>query len=89
MYKECSEEIGLVDIQLKKSLKYPRLDSSSPHFIQWYEGIINWEISMFTLQETEVEEVRWWNHQELEKALLKTPEIFLKNLSKYYELFRT
>ena len=44
---------------------------------------------MFTLQETEVEEVRWWTHQELEKALLETPEIFLKNLSKYYELFRT
>lgn len=87
MYKECTEEIGLTGIQLQKSHKYPRLESPSRHFIQWYEGITNWEISMFSLQETEVEEVRWWSTGELEEALQKTPEIFIGNLSKYYQLF--
>ncbi len=44
-------------------------------------------ISEFRLQENEVEEVRWWSKQDLEKELREKPELFLKSMPRYLEMF--
>lgn len=44
-------------------------------------------ISQFRLQENEVEEVRWWSKSELKETLESTPEIFLRSMPRYLEMF--
>lgn len=85
--KETEEEIGLTGIELIPNIKLSNLDAGSPHFTQWYTAIVNWDESSFRAQENEVEEIRWWTPLELGKALKETPEIFLKRLWKYFQIF--
>jgi len=44
-------------------------------------------ISEFRLQENEVEEVRWWSKEDLEKEIKENPELFLKSMPRYLEMF--
>lgn len=44
-------------------------------------------ISEFRLQEDEVEEIRWWTRKDLEKELREKPELFLKSMPRYLEMF--
>ena len=87
IYKEAEEEIGITNIPLQKNIKIERFDAKTKHFIQWFTAQINMSISQFRLQENEVEEVRWWSKSELKETLESTPEIFLRSMPRYLEMF--
>lgn len=44
-------------------------------------------ISEFRLQENEVEQIRWWSKSELKEALRSSPEMFLRSMPRYLEMF--
>jgi isopentenyldiphosphate isomerase len=85
--KEAEEEIGLTGIEFQKAMKLERFDARHPHFCQWFTCIIDRGIDQFRLQESEVQDLRWWSKTELRKALTETPEIFLASLPRYFEMF--
>ena len=72
---------------LSKSVKIPNFDSSSPHITQWYTAVIDWKQKDFIPQESEVAEVRWWTPKELAIALRDEPNIFIKRMPLYFEMF--
>jgi isopentenyldiphosphate isomerase len=64
-----------------------RFDAKTKHIIQWFTAKLDMNISDFQLQEDEVEEVRWWTKEELQNKLTEAPELFLKPLPRYLEMF--
>jgi len=68
-------------------MKVDRTDSDTPFFCQWYSCIIDRDISDFHIQESEVQDIRWWGREELRKAIQETPELFTKTMPKYFEMF--
>ncbi len=87
IYKEAEEEIGITDIPFQKNIKIERFDAKTKHFIQWFNVQVDMTISEFRLQENEVEEVRWWSKEDLEKEIKENPELFLKSMPRYLEMF--
>ncbi|MBP7773866.1 NUDIX domain-containing protein [Candidatus Gracilibacteria bacterium] len=87
IYKEAEEEIGITNTLFLKNIKIERFDTSAKHFLQWFTIKMDMAISEFRLQENEVEEVRWWSKQDLEKELREKPELFLKSMPRYLEMF--
>lgn len=69
------------------SFKMNRFDAKTKHIIQWFTAKVDIDISDFQLQEDEVEEVRWWTKEELQNKLIEAPELFLKPLPRYLEMF--
>ncbi|PIN73990.1 hypothetical protein COV20_02655 [Candidatus Woesearchaeota archaeon CG10_big_fil_rev_8_21_14_0_10_45_16] len=84
--KEAEEELGLIDISPKIG---PKTETTGPyhHFTQWFTFILDKDCNDLTIQEDEVEEVRWFQRNELEKQLRDHPEEFLPTLGKYLKLF--
>jgi isopentenyldiphosphate isomerase len=87
IYKEAEEEIGLSGVEFKKNIKLERFDAKTKHFIQWFTVQVDITISEFRLQENEVEEVQWWWKEDLEKEIKENPELFLKSMPRYLEMF--
>lgn len=77
--KEAEEEIGLQDI---KPVPGPRKRVSGEYnfFDQWYTLTVDKPAEEFTLQEEEVEQVKWMSPEELDKELREHPENYLKGL---------
>jgi len=84
--KEANEELGLVKIKPKIGPKTFN-GNQHLHFTQWYSLKINKKISEFTIQENEVEEIKWFTLEVLKQNLKTNPEDFLPNFEKYLELF--
>ena len=84
--KEAKEEIGLINIQLQRGPKI-EVHNQYHHFVQWYTLHIDQDIDAFTMQEDEVEEIKWIPPHELEKQLREHPETFLPMMRTYYALF--
>ena len=78
--KATEEEIGFTDIE-------PKLGPKTDHFTQWHTLNIDRDINEFTIQEDEVEEVKWFPQEELKKQLQEHPEKFLPTMQKYFKLF--
>jgi isopentenyldiphosphate isomerase len=87
MYKEAEEEIGLSGVIFEERMKLKKFDREYPFYCQWYSCVIDRNISEFHRQESEVQDLRWWTRKELQKAFRNTPEIFTKNMPKYFEMF--
>ncbi|MEI7688672.1 MAG: NUDIX domain-containing protein [Candidatus Nomurabacteria bacterium] len=81
--KEAEEEIGLVGINLNFILK-TRFSNS---FSQLYTVVVDHDYP-FVKQDEEVEDMKWFTKNELEKLLEEKPEIFLKNFSNNIKLFK-
>lgn len=77
--KEAEEEIGLKNIQPVLGPKV-RMTGEHNYFDQWYTLVVDKPAEDFTIQEEEVEQVRWFTHTELEKELHDSPEKYLKSL---------
>lgn len=77
--KEAEEEIGLKDIKPILGPKV-RMTGEYNYFDQWYTLTIDKPAEDFTIQEEEVEQVKWFTRAELEKELREHPENYLKGL---------
>ena len=87
MYKEAEEEIGLTGVVFEKRMKIQKFDREYPFHCQWFSCVLDRDIGGFTRQESEVQDLRWWTREELQKAFQETPEIFTKNMPRYFEMF--
>ena len=56
--KEIEEEIGVV-IKDPKEMHKVRVHGKNNYFVQWYLIILDYDLSKFTIQEEEVESIRW------------------------------
>jgi isopentenyldiphosphate isomerase/mannose-6-phosphate isomerase-like protein (cupin superfamily) len=74
--KEAEEEIGLKNIQPKKSQKI-RATGEHNHFTQWYTLTCDKSADDFVIQEDEVEQVKWFTRAELARELQEHPEKYL------------
>jgi isopentenyl-diphosphate delta-isomerase len=77
--KEAEEEVGLKGI---KPIPGPniRVRGEYNYFDQWYTLVVDKPAEDFTIQEEEVEQVKWLTRAELEKELQEHPEKYLKGL---------
>jgi isopentenyldiphosphate isomerase len=83
--KEAEEEIGLkklIPIEGPKHLRH----TSHRYFSQVFFVIVPNDYP-FIKQDEEVEEIRWFNKEELFKLLEEKPEMFLKSVKKSAEDF--
>jgi isopentenyldiphosphate isomerase len=79
IYKEAEEEIGLKGVKFAKGLKV-RINGEHNYFDQWYTAIVDKPAEEFAIQEEEVEQVKWFTREELERELQEHSENYLKNL---------
>ena len=87
IYREAAEEIALTGVKFQEQMKLRKFDKKYPFFSQWYSCVLDWDIDRFRRQEDEVQDLRWWTHEELTKALRETPEIFTASMPRYFEMF--
>ena len=84
--KEAEEEIGLTNHPFKKSYrKFP--DGEYRHFTQWFFALVDKKIEEFTIQEEEVEQIKWFTKEELLNELKNNPEKFLKAIPECVRFF--
>ncbi|MES2930687.1 MAG: NUDIX domain-containing protein [Patescibacteria group bacterium] len=78
--KEANEEIGL---RLDTVTAGPKIRVSSIHeyFTQWFFAKVSSQ-AQFTLQEGEVEEIKWIRVLDLENLYSKQPELFLPSFTR-------
>ena len=69
MLKEAAEEIGLVGFKLALGPKYLIDTGIQRFFCQWFTVLVDKDIADFTIQEEEVEAIRWISIDELVKDL--------------------
>lgn len=84
--KESEEEIGLVNFTPILGPK-KRVSSGHEYFCQWFTVIVE-NSYPFKKQDEEVEEVRWFTREEIEKFLSEKPEMFTSNFKHYFNLFK-
>lgn len=84
--KETGEEIGLYDISPTEGPKI-RVEGKYNYFDQWFLLKMDLDVSILTIQKEEVAAIKWFSPQELKDGLKKTPEQFLKGMSRCVEMF--
>ncbi len=83
--KETEEEIGITDISPVEAVK--KFSSSSYlHFTQWFVATVDFPLSDFKIDPSEVAEIKWFSKDELLSALENTPENFLPAMQNKYLL---
>jgi len=85
--KETEEEIGLTHTPFKKAFKNFR-EGEHRYFAQWFVAVVDKEIGEFTIQEEEVEQIKWFPRKELILELESNPEKFLKGLKELISTFK-
>ncbi len=80
--KEAEEEIGLTGLIFNIGPKVRAYNC----IVQWFTAVVSRDY-LFIKQDEEVEKIKWFLRDELEKLLEEKPEIFLKNFSKHTEIF--
>lgn len=83
-YKETEEEIGVSGIKLelgpKQKMSYPR-----KYFVQWFIGKIDKPAEEFTIQEEEVEQVKWISKEELLKDTKVNPNKYVPAVCQFID----
>lgn len=83
--KEIDEEIGLQNLQLTTGPKI-RIEGAYNYFAQYFIALVDLAPDAFKPRPGEVDEVRWFTTQELEKLLTTTPEMFTPSMHQYFGL---
>lgn len=86
--KEAEEELGLLSIAPHKGPKF-HVTGEYNYFCQWYTLTIDTPADMLSIQKDEVEQIKWFTRDELEKALANHPDEYLKDLSRLVKTFRS
>ncbi len=75
-YKEAAEEIGLTGVPFKLGpLRYT--DHPRKYFGQWYICKVDKPVEEFSLQEEEVEQLKWIPEDELMKDIKENPDNYV------------
>jgi len=85
-YKELEEELGVTDVTLEKG---PKIFVEAPrkYFVQWYMATVDREVESFTIQEEEVEQIRWIPLDELQKDVSEHPDLYVPAMPLMLRLF--
>lgn len=75
IYKEAEEEIGLTG---QKFIEGPKIFISTPNkkFSQIFFLTLDWQLDQFKIQEEEVEQIKWFDRDELLLELKTNPNNF-------------
>jgi len=73
--KEAEEELGIKDLRFEKSRKL-RYTGRHNFFCQEFNLTLDRDIKDFKIQKDEVEQIKWYTREELEKELKENPEKF-------------
>lgn len=80
VYREAEEELGIrgqvFTLGPKQFVKGP----PAHYFVQWYYVCLDWPIEQFIPQESEVEQVKWWNLEALKVDIQQYPEKYIAAL---------
>lgn len=82
--KEAEEEIGLSGYSFKELTKPERF---SDHFAQLFLVVVDKDASEFRIQESEVEQIKWFSKDELMEELKQNPDKFVKAVANCIDLF--
>jgi len=85
--KEAEEEIGLRNHHFQKFDKI-RYSGKHNYFCQWFGLVIDKKLEEFTIQKSEVEQIKWFKKDKLLKELDGSPNNFLKSIKDYIDLFK-
>lgn len=83
--KEAKEEIGLQDIKPTAGVKV-RHTGKHNYFAQWYLLHLDKSSDEFTVDRTEVNEVKWFSRTGLEQDLKDNPEKFLDGMKDWLQM---
>lgn len=72
IYKEAEEEIGLIDHAFSSRQKL-FVDHPRKYFVQMFSVVVDKPTSYFTIQEREVEQIKWVKIEELRKDVSNNP----------------
>lgn len=78
--KEAEEEIGLIGFDMKKRIKERVNEGKSNYFGLGFETVVNRDISEFKIQEKEVEQIKWFNREEVLDLIKDNSEEFIQNI---------
>ena len=84
--KEIYEEIGLIDLNIKKG-PYIRVTSPRNYFCQWYTASLDVPVKDLKIQLEEIEKVEWVNKKKLKKEIELKPNKYVTTMPKISELF--
>lgn len=79
IYKEAEEEIGLTEIKFTK-IKKVYTNHPRKLFTQWYIGTVDREITDFTRQIEEVDELAWVDIEQAKQDMKDYPEKYLPGM---------
>lgn len=80
MTKEIAEELGIEGLDLRKGPKQFISDSQSSFFCQWYRASVDEDSVQFSLQEEEVESVRWVSEDWLQDDVMQKPDKYVSSM---------
>ncbi|MCK5081066.1 MAG: NUDIX domain-containing protein, partial [Candidatus Moranbacteria bacterium] len=86
IYKEAEEEIGLKNQVFTKDRKVKR-EGEHNFFCQWYYLMINKELGYFKIQEEEVEQIKWFDEEDLREEIKSNPKKFTPSMKKTFKVF--
>jgi isopentenyldiphosphate isomerase len=86
-YKELEEEIGVKGIPLVFITKTLIKTSTGERYCSWFKAVLDWPLEKFTLESSEVEEVKWVNKEELFNHRDANPEVYMPSSAYWRELF--
>lgn len=84
--REAEEELGLKNIRITLGLKQLITDPGR-YFVQWFTAVIDQDISAFTIQEDEVEQVAWIPEVQLLRELQLQPDKYIPAMKDIVALF--
>ncbi len=84
--KEAKEEIGIKIVNPELSIK-EKVVGEHNHFTQWFKLVLDIPLESLTINYDEINKVKWFSPEELQRKIKKNPNIFLKNFERYFKLF--
>lgn len=84
--REAEEELGLTGLDVTEG---PEQFITTPckYFVQWYAVTLDKDISNFTIQKEEVEQIAWIPRAQLEKEVREFPEKYTGAMANILSLF--
>lgn len=84
--REAEEELGLTNVHITKGPKQ-FITIPCKYFVQWYVAKVDKEVSEFTIQQEEVEQIAWIPRYQLEQELKNTPQKYIAAMPEIAALF--
>jgi isopentenyldiphosphate isomerase len=88
VYREAEEELGIKGQGFTLGPKQFVHGPPASYFVQWYHVTLDWPIEKFIPQESEVEQVVWWNPQALQRDMAENPDAYISVLPDIFRLLQ-